>query len=176
MVTKNFKANLAKSSIAWTGKKITGQHDGTINLTQGEIEVENGKITSGRFDIDTTSIVILDIQDPATNAQFKEHLFDDDFFAVAKFPSAHFTLFNVSHLTGNRNKVDGTLTIKDITHALSFEADIEMSENTIIVKGEIVVDRTKYGMKYSSGNFFKGLGDKLVHNDFILRIQSELSA
>jgi polyisoprenoid-binding protein YceI len=176
MATKLFKADKAKSSIAWTGKKVTGQHNGTINFTDGNIETANDNIIGGSFDIDTTSIVILDIKDPATNAQFKGHLFSDDFFAVEKFPTANFLIFNVTHKTGNQYKIDGTLTIKDIAHSLSFDAEIAFEQNNISVKGQIIVDRTKYGMKFGSGNFFKGLGDTLIYNDFVLDINLAASS
>jgi hypothetical protein len=33
-----------------------------------------------------------------------------------------------------------------------------------------VIDRTKYEMKFRSGNFFKDLGDTLIYNDFELNI------
>ena len=31
--------------------------------------------------------------------------------------------------------------------------------------GTLVFDRTKFGMIYGSGDFFKGLGDKMIHNE-----------
>jgi hypothetical protein len=36
--------------------------------------------------------------------------------------------------------------------------------------GKLVIDRTEYGMKFRSGNFFKDLGDNLIYNDFELNI------
>jgi hypothetical protein len=33
-----------------------------------------------------------------------------------------------------------------------------------------VVDRTLYGIKFRSGNFFKNLGDTLIYNDFDLNV------
>jgi len=168
MALKNFKANTDKSLILWTGKKITGAHTGTIHLSAGNLEVENGKIVSGSFDIDTRSIVISDIKEPKTNAQFSGHLFSDDFFAVDKFPYANYTIMNTEPINENVWKIDGLLTIKGITHSLSFEANVNVKENIVSASGEITVDRTKYDMKYGSGNFFKSLGDNLIYNDFTL--------
>ena len=34
----------------------------------------------------------------------------------------------------------------------------------------ILVDRTKYDMKFRSGNFFQNLGDTLIYNDFELNV------
>lgn len=170
MALKKFKANTGISLIRWTGKKITGTHNGTINLSDGFIEVDDGKITGGSFDIDTRSIVITDIKDEQTNAQFAGHLFSDDFFAVDKFPSANFTIMNVTPSESNRSNIEGLLTIKGITHSLSFEATIDMQEKAISATGDIIVDRTKYDIKFRSGNFFKGLGDTLIYNDFTLSL------
>jgi hypothetical protein len=36
--------------------------------------------------------------------------------------------------------------------------------------GKLVIDRTKYEMKFRSGNFFKDLGDTLIYNDFELNV------
>jgi polyisoprenoid-binding protein YceI len=168
MALKNFKANTKKSFITWTGKKVTGIHTGTINLSAGYLEVENDRIVGGNFDIDTHSIAVTDIEDPETNAQFAAHLFSDDFFAVDKFPTASFTVVNTTPIDGNICKIDGLLTIKGITHSLSFDAKVSVQENIVSAAGEIIVDRTKYGIKYGSGNFFKSLGDTLIYNDFIL--------
>jgi polyisoprenoid-binding protein YceI len=168
MALKNFKANTDKSLIHWTGKKITGSHTGTIHLASGNLELENGKIVSGSFDIDTKSIAVADIKDPETNAQFAGHLLHDDFFGADKFPTANFTIMNAVLLAGSSWKIDGLLTIKGITHSLSFEARVDMQGDTISAFGEIVVDRTKYGIKFGSGNFFRNLGDTLIYNDFTL--------
>ena len=170
MALKIFKANTKKSLIKWTGKKITGAHTGTINVSSGNLEVEDGRIVGGDFDIDTRSIVITDIEDPEMNTQFANHLFSDDFFAVEKFPTATFTIINVTPMEGNSSRIDGLLTIKGITHSLSFESTVEVQENTILAVGEIIVDRTKYDIKFRSGNFFKNLGDNLIYNDFKLHL------
>jgi len=170
MALKNFKANTKKSLIKWTGKKVTGVHAGTINLSSGNLEVEDGQIVGGEFDIDTRSIVVTDIEDAETNAQFAGHLFSDDFFAVEKFPVAKFSIINVTPIDENCIRIDGLLTIKGITHSLSFESTVELQENTILAVGEIIVDRTKYDIKFRSGNFFKNLGDNLIYNDFKLHL------
>ena len=170
MALKNFKANTKKSLIKWTGKKVTGVHAGTINLSSGNLEVEDGQIVGGEFDIDTRSIVVTDIEDAETNAQFAGHLFSDDFFAVEKFPVAKFSIINVTPIDENCIRIDGLLTIKGITHSLSFESTVELQENTILAVGEITVDRTKYGIKFRSGNFFRNLGDNLIYNDFKLHL------
>ena len=48
--------NTAKSSVSWLGKKITGQHEGTIKIKSGSLEIKNNKISSGNFVIDMNTI------------------------------------------------------------------------------------------------------------------------
>lgn len=165
METKNFEIVSAQSNIDWIGRKVTGAHNGTIPVKNGSLTLTDNQLTGGKFIIDTTAINILDVTDPATNAQFAGHLASDDFFSSEKHPEA---IFEISAVTGNR--VEGNLTIKDITHPISFTADVNTNGDTINASGKIVVDRTKYNMKFRSGNFFKDLGDTLIYNDFDLNV------
>jgi polyisoprenoid-binding protein YceI len=105
------------------------------------------------------------VTDPDTNAQFAGHLASDDFFGSVQFPEASFEISSV-----NKNHVDGNLTIKGITHPVGFDANINVNGNILTASGKIVIDRTKYGMKFRSGNFFKNLGDTLIYNDFDLNV------
>ena len=82
-----------------------------------------------------------------------------------QYPEAYFEITSVEndHITGN-------LTIKGITHPISFNANIVINENTLTATGLIRIDRTSYGIKFRSGNFFKNLGDTLIYNDFDLNV------
>ncbi|MBO9200201.1 MULTISPECIES: YceI family protein [Niastella] len=165
MKNQNFEIAVAQSNIDWTGRKVTGAHWGTIGVKQGKLSVSEGKLTGGQFTIDTASIKILDVTDPATNAQFYGHLASDDFFSIDQYPEANFEITAV-----NNNQVTGNLTIKGITHSISFDANVSIAGDTLTASGKIVVDRTKYGIKFRSGNFFTNLGDTLIYNDFDLNV------
>ena len=165
MGTQNFKIVNTQSNIDWMGKKVTGAHNGTIAIKEGEIVVTDGELTGGKFVIDTTSIKILDITDPSTNAQFFGHLASDDFFSTEKYPEATLEIISVS---GNR--VEGSLTIKGITHPAGFDVAVHVNGDQLTATGKLVIDRTKYEMKFRSGNFFKDLGDTLIYNEFELNV------
>src|SRR5690349_10672922 len=96
METQNFNVVNAESEISWIGRKVTGAHNGTIEINAGVLQVNGGQMTGGNFSIDTTSIKILDITDPATNAQFAGHLFSEDFFATERYPEATFVITQIS--------------------------------------------------------------------------------
>jgi polyisoprenoid-binding protein YceI len=165
METQKFEIVSTQSNIDWVGRKVTGAHNGTIAVKEGEFILNNGKLAGGKFTIDTTSIKILDVTDPATNAQFAGHLASDDFFSIEKYPEATLQITSVSG-----SHVKGDLTIKGITHAVGFDADIKVNGNVLTTTGKLVIDRTKYGIKFRSGNFFKDLGDTLIYNDFELNV------
>jgi polyisoprenoid-binding protein YceI len=165
MENQKFEIVSAQSNINWIGRKVTGVHNGTINVKEGTLVLNGGKLSQGKFIIDTTSIKILDVTDPATNAQFAGHLASDDFFSSEKFPEATLEIISVLN-----NHVNGDLTIKGITHPISFDAVINANNDTVTASGKIVIDRTKYDMKFRSGNFFKDLGDNLIYNEFDLNV------
>ena len=169
MEDKRFKIVTTKSSIDWTGRKVTGLHNGTIAIKEGTLVLQDGKLIGGKFLVDTTSIKILDIADSLTNAQFAGHLASDDFFASEQYPEALFVIAS-AEAYGNSYTINGDLSIRGVTHPVVFKAMLNISDEVIIASGKIVIDRTLYGMKFRSGNFFKDLGDTLIYNDFDLDV------
>lgn len=165
MENQNFGILSAQSNIEWVGRKVTGSHNGTIAVKDGELILTYGKLSGGRFIIDTASIKILDVTDPATNAQFAGHLASDDFFSTQKYSEATLEIISVAG-----NHVAGDLTIKGITHPVGFDVVINVNGDLLTATGKLIIDRTKYGIKFRSGNFFKDLGDTLIYNEFELNV------
>ena len=158
------------STAQWLGKKVTGQHDGAIQLKNGSFTVAGNQITGGSFEIDMNSITCQDIKDSETNAKLIGHLKSEDFFNVGKFPTAKFVITKVTPLTdgsgGATHTVTGNLTVKDTTKPLSFPATINVTGDVVTAKADVVIDRTVFNIKYGSGKFFKGLGDKVISDTF----------
>lgn len=163
MKTQKFQIATNQSKIDWLGRKVTGTHNGTIDLKKGELQIEEGLLIGGSFTIDMRSIKILDVTDPATNAQFAGHLDSDDFFSTEQHPEAVYTITKV-----DGQHVEGDLTVKGITAPVGFDVALKVEGNTLTATGKIVIDRTRYGIRFRSGNFFKDLGDTLIYNDFDL--------
>ena len=55
------KINVSKSTINWVGKKVTGEHSGTINFKEGNLVFNKGLVKAGTFTVDMTSINTTDI-------------------------------------------------------------------------------------------------------------------
>lgn len=154
--------DVAKSKVNWVGKKVTGQHSGTVMIKSGRVIFENDRPVSGNFVIDMNSIACTDLQGDYAN-KLVGHLKSDDFFGVANNPTVSFVMKNAAATADPKSFViTGDLTIKAVTLPVSFDAKIDMSTATAKIK----VDRTKFGIKYGSGSFFDNLGDKAIDNIF----------
>jgi polyisoprenoid-binding protein YceI len=164
----NYEVDKNKSKVKWNGKKVTGEHYGTIELEKGSVTVKEGKITGGTFVMDMNTIVNEDIENESMNGRLVGHLKSDDFFSVEKHPSAKLVLKEVEHKGGEDYTFTGHLTIKEITHPVTFDAKSMVEDEKLTAKGKIEVDRTLYDIKFRSGRFFSDLGDNLIYDTFTL--------
>jgi len=161
------KVNAIKnnSSVIWTGSKPTGSHTGNVTLKDGYLSFDHGNLVGGEFTIDMTSITCSDIESEKKNKYLVDHLKDEDFFDVNKFPEAKLVVNRVKNLEGSQFEMKGNMTIKGITNPVTFNADIKINRNSYTAIAKIIIDRTKWGVEYKSGNIFKDLGDKIIYDD-----------
>lgn len=168
IVSDGVTVNIEKSTVKWTGKKVTGQHTGTVNLKSAEVSLDNGVLTGGSFVIDMTSITNTDM-DGGMKGKLEGHLKSDDFFGVEKHPTASFVITKVVRQGDSGSyTVTGNMTIKNITNEISFNASVRNDLKS--VSAEIIVDRSKFDVRYGSGSFFDNLGDKTIYDDFELAV------
>lgn len=158
------EVNIEKSKVNWKGYKVTGQHEGTINLKSGKLTFDGETLTGGSFVIDMPSISTTDLEGEY-KGKLDGHLKSADFFGVEKFPTATLDFINVSGKDGSY-KVKANLTIKETTKAVEFSMTVK--ENTATANLEI--DRTEYDIKYGSSSFFDGLKDKAIYDNFDLNV------
>lgn len=166
---QTYTIDTAESSIKWLGKKVTGQHEGTINLETGTL-IQQGDIYAGIFGIDMTSIVCTDL-DEGPGAKLVGHLASDDFFSIEKFNSAIFNLRSIAPNDDGTHTVTGELTIKGITNEISFPAMLSTIDGMLKASASFTIDRTKWDIKYGSGSFFDNLGDKAIYDDMHFELQ-----
>jgi len=153
-----------ESTITWKGKKILGSHYGTINLIEGSMVVDGDKITSGKFVIDMTSIVVDDLKGDS-KGQLEGHLKSDDFFGIENHPASTLIIKN-GNKTEDGYYINGDITIKVTTEPIAFL--LKMNGNT--ATANLKIDRTKFNVRYGSGSFFANLGDNTIYDDFELTI------
>ncbi len=158
-----------KSIVTWKGYKVTGSHQGTINIKQGSLTFKNNKLVNGAFLIDMTSLSNTDLSNANYRGKLEGHLKSDDFFGVAKHPTATLLFTNVKSTGKNAYKITGDLTIKGRTHAISFALSVYGNKANASLK----IDRTKYDVRYGSTSFFDGLKDKAIYDEFDLIVDLE---
>ncbi|MBH83347.1 MAG: lipid-binding protein [Flavobacteriales bacterium] len=154
------------SALTWVGSKITGSHEGTINLKSGYLTFDNKNLVGGEFVIDMTTIVCTDLSGKG-KASIESHLKSDDFFSVDNFPNASLKILNVKNKSFDQYQVNANITIKGFTQKIVFDAEIK--EKT--AKAKLIIDRTLFGIIYKSGNFFEELADKAIYDEFEMSIE-----
>jgi polyisoprenoid-binding protein YceI len=163
-----YTVNKPNTTVKWKGEKVVGEHYGTIELKSGVLQTENDRINSGTFLMDMTSIVNEDLSNETMNKKLVDHLKSDDFFSVSKYPVSSFVLKEVKPKSDNVYTFTGDLTIKGITHTVTFDATVQYFPGKVTALGKIEVDRTLYDIRYGSGKFFSGLGDNMIRDTFTL--------
>jgi polyisoprenoid-binding protein YceI len=168
LIASNYEVDRSESRIKWNGRKVAGQHYGTIELKSGNLIVKEGIIHSGIFEMDMNSIVNEDLKNEAINKKLVNHLKSDDFFSVDKYPVSTLVLTEVKPANAIEYLFKGDLTIKGITNPVTFKAIVTNSNDKLTAKGTIEIDRTLYDIRYGSGKFFASLGDNMIYDTFSL--------
>ena len=160
------KVEVKDSNIEWEGEKVTGSHEGTIELKDGYFTMENGEFKGGEFVMDMTSITVTDLEGE-DKGKLEGHLKSDDFFGVNNHPTAKLVITSVAKKSNGTYGVVADLTIKEKTNSITF--DLDMDDNS--ASTELTIDRSKYDVRYGSGSFFDNLGDKTIYDNFELDVE-----
>ena len=169
----SMKVDTLNSNVQWVGYKVTGQHSGVVNIKSGSLEYnDKGFFSGGAFEMDMSTIKATDIQGEMAG-KLEGHLKADDFFGVATYPTAKFVITKVAPKgKPGEYKVTGNLTIKAATKEVKFDVNLkEENGGKIVATGDIKVDRTDFDIRYGSGSFFDGLGDKTIYDEFDIKVK-----
>jgi len=165
--SKDYTISSDESIVNWSAEGATHGHNGTIAVETGTFTMKEDKIEAGTITINMASMIITDIEDSTDNAKLYGHLTTEDFFNIAEYPTATLVISDGSDMSN----VKGDLTIKDVTEKVTFSLSTMEVEGGLELSTTLSVDRTKYGITYSSGNFFEDLGDYLIEDNFDLDIK-----
>lgn len=171
--TAAYKVQPQLSTLGWEGKAVTHGHNGTMQFTNGDLEVRNNMVVGGMVTVDMKSMKATDITDAENHAKFVGHMSSDDFFGVEKNPTSTFKITSVTPIAGAKADADnatiaGDMTIKGVTQKVSFPAKVGVKNGVAAATGKLTIDRTKYGLKYGSKTFFDSIGDKAIYDTFDL--------
>lgn len=177
LANETLQLDTTASKVGWKGtKKLGSAHNGDVKVQSGNVSFDkSGKLTGGSFVVDMKTITNEDLKDsPDYQKKLVGHLSSADFFDVEKYPTASFKITEVKPNKKSKNEVTitGDFTMIGKTHPVSFPAKITYTKGKAEGEAVVKVDRTKFGLKYGSGNFFKELtADKIISDEFELTLK-----
>ncbi|MCC2589963.1 YceI family protein [Chryseobacterium sp. MFBS3-17] len=175
----NYAIKAGESTINWEGGKISGdKHLGTINLQEGNLVMNDGKLVGGTLILDMNSITVTDLTDAEMKGKLEGHLkglgddaeSQDHFFNVKTYPTATLEITNVTEENG-KQMVEGNFTMKGKTDVVKFPATITETETGVtLATDEFTIDRTKWGVNHNSGTVIADLAaDKVINDEIKLK-------
>ena len=168
--SQDITVNTAESNIRWMGKKIVGNsHKGNISLKSGIINMTDGTVSGGNFVVDMTSMTCTDLSGSSAG-KLVGHLTSDHFFGVKTHPEASLTFTSIEAKGDGIYTITGDFTIKGKTNPAQF--DLKIKDGMAMAK--VIIDRTKYGIRYGSNSFIDNLGNKAIDNNFELDVTLKL--
>lgn len=164
------------SVIEWEGRKPTGTHTGTIDISEGSFYANDSIVESGTFVIDMNSITVTDLEGE-DRENLEAHLKgtvegkEGDFFNVNEYPDAQFEVTGISEENG-QTMLQGNLTMRGETKNVEFPVNIDRNDNGIELTSEtFTIDRTKWKVNYGSKSVFDSLGDNFINDEITLTIK-----
>lgn len=165
---KYFIIDTKESVVTWTGSSVQGKHDGYAYISKGELMIENGQLMGGTVEMDMNKI-----EGPGhgTGNNLINHLKSPDFFDVKKFPFSTIVITKVAAVNDENKTVTGNLTIKGITHPVTFPAKTEVKGGFVNAFGKLIIDRTLWDVRYNSGKFYDNLADQTISDSVEFNIK-----
>jgi len=160
----SFTIDTATTTVDWKGAHKGGLAPrwGKISVTSGTVSVANDSVSGGEFVLNMASLTV----DPASVTEegkkatdLEGHLKNEDFFDVAKSPTAKFVITKVEPYTAAAGQslvadpnylISGNLTLKDKTLNVTFPAKVEVSATDVKATAKFVIDRTAWGINYKT--------------------------
>jgi polyisoprenoid-binding protein YceI len=167
---QTLKVNASASTFNWLAKKLTGEHNGTVQIQSGSLVTDGGKLAGGDFTVDLSTIKDLDIQGDFAG-KLETHLKSADFFDVAKFPTSTLKITKAVAKGGENYDLTGDLTIRGTTQSITFPATVKIAGKTASASAKFDIDRTKFGLTYRSKAFFENIGDKMIYDNFTVEVK-----
>jgi polyisoprenoid-binding protein YceI len=165
---KTLTVDVATAKMEWLGSKVTGKHNGTVNIKSGSLMVKGTELVGGSFIIDMNSITVTDLKENEGKSKLEKHLKEKDFFEADKFPEGKFEITGVKAEAGENgatHKVSGNLTLKDKSFGVEIPATITMENGAATISTpQFVINRQNWGIN------FTGQKDNLISNDMGIKL------
>jgi polyisoprenoid-binding protein YceI len=160
------KVDATKSTITWVGKKVAGQHEGTVTIKEGNLIFKGKKVVGGNFTVDMTSLTTTDLKAGQGKEKLDGHLKSEDFFGTEKFPTSTLVFKSIGEKSAGVYSVTADLTIKGVTSSVNFE----LTTTATTATAKLNIDRTKFGIKYGSKSLVDTIADRAIDDEFELTV------
>ena len=151
---------------------VVSEVEGAFKTFDGTMESTKPDFSDAviNFTVDVTSV-------NTDNENRDKHLKSDDFFNSEKFPQMKFQSTSFKPVGGNKYKLDGNLTIRDVTKPVSFDVTYGGSINTqrgakIGFKANTTINRFDYNLKWDRATEAGGL---VVAKDVVVSINGQFN-
>ena len=151
---------------------VVSEVDGAFKVYDGSLEHTKADFSDAKvaFTVDVASV-------NTDNERRDGHLKGDDFFSADKFPQMKFESTSWKPLGNNKYKVDGNLTIRDVTKPVSFDVTYGGTITTAQgakagFKAKTTINRFDYNLKWDRATEAGGL---VVGKDVEVTINTEFN-
>lgn len=159
------------SEVNWKGKAAFNAYSlaGTLHLKESKLILEGTSLSTAAITLDMKTIA-------SDNKQLVKHLKSKDFFEVKRFPEATFSLSQAISWAEGEQMAEGILTVKSTSLPISIPLVITKKGEHWLMTGKVMIDRTKYGIKFNSPTYFEQLKEQAIADEFELAFALELTA
>ncbi len=149
-----------------------------VSDVEGKFKSFDGSLQSDKADFSDANIEFtVDVSSISTDNENRDnHLKSDDFFNAAKFPQIKFVSTSFQPTGGNKYKLSGNLTIRDVTKPVVFDVTFggiasAMGGTHAGFKAKTTINRFDYNLKWSATTEAGGL---VVGKDVDITINLDL--
>jgi polyisoprenoid-binding protein YceI len=162
---QTFRVLPSKSSVEWIGTKLTGRHNGSIQIKEGKLILNEGHLTGGNFILDMNTIDVMDLTGE-DKTDLEDHLKDSDFFDVKKYPQSEFTITQVKTLSDSvfTHEITGNLALHGVTKSISFPAVLTIDQGQLLATANFNIKRSLWNLNYT------GSKDNFIRDEINFRI------
>jgi polyisoprenoid-binding protein YceI len=151
---------------------VVSEVEGTFKLFDGSMEGTKADYSDAKinFTVDVNSI-------DTDNDMRDKHLKGDDFFSAEKYPAIKFQSTSFTSAGGNKYKLAGNLTIRDVTKPVVFDVTYGgtanmMGKTKAGFKAKTTINRFDYNLKWDKATEAGGL---VVSKDVDLTVNVEMN-
>lgn len=150
-----------------------------VSEVEGSFKNFDGTLETSKADLSDAKInFTVDVNSINTDNDYRDkHLKGDDFFNAEKFPQMKFESTSLKSVGGNKYKLNGNLTIRDVTKPVSFDVTYGGTasmggKQKAGFKAKGSINRFDYNLKWSATTEAGGM---VVGKDVEITINAELN-